>query len=93
MLTVFALRNAALLGLGVGVVSAWAVTDDVARGTLVHLLPEWHAAPLPIYLRYPYAHYYPAKLRRFVEIMRAALPHDIVPHPTDADADADADAT
>ena len=82
----FALRNAALLGLGVGVVSAWAVTDDVARGTLVHLLPEWHAAPLPIYLLYPYAHYYPAKLRRFVEIMRAALPHDIVPHPTDVDA-------
>ena len=84
--SVFALRNAALLGLGVGVVSAWAVTDDVARGTLVHLLPEWHAAPLPIYLLYPYAHYYPAKLRRFVEIMRAALPHDIVPHPTDVDA-------
>lgn len=83
--SLFALRNAALLGLGVGVVSAWAVTDDVARGTLVHLLPEWHAAPLPIYLLYPYAHYYPAKLRRFVEIMRAALPHDIVPRPTDVD--------
>ena len=79
--SLFAMRNAALLGLGVGVVSAWAVTDDVARGTLVHLLPEWHAAPLPIYLLYPYAHYYPAKLRRFVELMRAALPQDIVPKP------------
>lgn len=80
--SLFALRNAALLGLGVGVVSAWAVTDDVAQGKLIHLLPEWHAAPLPIYLLYPYAHYYPAKLRRFVDIMRAALPHDIVPRPT-----------
>ena len=80
--SLFALRNAALLGLGVGVVSAWAVTDDVAQGKLIHLLPEWHAAPLPIYLLYPYAHYYPAKLRRFVEIMRAALPQDIVPRPT-----------
>ena len=79
--SLFAMRNAALLGLGVGVVSAWAVNDDVARGTLVHLLPEWHAAPLPIYLLYPYAHYYPAKLRRFVELMRAALPQDIVPKP------------
>ena len=79
--SLFAMRNAALLGLGVGVVSAWAVTNDVAQGTLVHLLPEWHAAPLPIYLLYPYAHYYPAKLRRFVEIMRAALPQDIVPKP------------
>ena len=79
--SLFAMRNAALLGLGVGVVSAWAVTDDVARGTLVHLLPEWHAAPLPIYLLYPYAQHYPAKLRRFVELMRAALPQDIVPKP------------
>ena len=83
--SLFAMRNAALLGLGVGVVSAWAVADDVAQGTLIHLLPEWHAAPLPIYVLYPYAHYYPAKLRRFVEIMRAALPHDIVRQPSDAD--------
>ncbi|MEO7107527.1 MAG: LysR family transcriptional regulator [Rhodoferax sp.] len=80
--SLFALRNAALLGLGVGVVSAWAVKDDVAHGTLVHLLPDWHAAPLPIYVLYPYANYYPAKLRRFVEIIRAALPQDIVPQPS-----------
>jgi DNA-binding transcriptional LysR family regulator len=80
--SLFALRNAALLDVGVGVVSAWAVAEDLARGKLIHLLPEWHAAPLPIYLLYPYAHYYPAKLRRFVEIVRAALPQDIVPPPT-----------
>jgi DNA-binding transcriptional LysR family regulator len=56
----------------------------LAQGKLIHLVPEWHAAPLPIYLLYPYAHYYPAKLRRFVEIVRAALPQDIVPPPPDA---------
>ncbi len=75
--SLFALRNAALLGLGVCVASAWAVADDVAQGTLLHLTPQWHAAPLPIYLLYPYAHFYPAKLRRFVEVLRAALPEDI----------------
>jgi DNA-binding transcriptional LysR family regulator len=80
--SLFALRNAALLGVGVGVVSAWAVVDDLAQGKLIHLVPKWHAAPLPIYLLYPYAHYYPAKLRRFVEIVRAALPQDIVPPPS-----------
>jgi DNA-binding transcriptional LysR family regulator len=79
--SLFAMRNAALLGVGVGVVSAWAVADDLAQGKLIHLLPEWHAAPLPIYLLYPYAQYYPAKLRRFVDIVRAALPQDIVPPP------------
>jgi len=75
--SLFALRNAALLGLGVCVASAWAVADDVAQGTLLHLTPQWHAAPLPMYMLYPYAHFYPAKLRRFVEVLRAALPEDI----------------
>jgi len=75
--SLFALRNAALRGLGVCVASTWAVADDVAQGTLVHLTPEWHAAPLPLYLLYPYAHFYPAKLRRFVEVLRAAMPEDI----------------
>jgi DNA-binding transcriptional LysR family regulator len=40
---------------------------------LLHLLPAWRAEPLPIYLVYPYAHFYPAKLRRFVDILRPAL--------------------
>lgn len=72
--SVFALRTAAVLGLGVCVISAWAVQDELAQGTLIHVTPQWHAAPLPVYLLYPYAHYYPAKLRRFVEVLRASLP-------------------
>lgn len=71
--SLFALRNAALMGLGVCVASAWAVADDVKAGRLLHLLPEWHAAPLPMYLLYPYAQFYPAKLRRFAEVVRADL--------------------
>lgn len=72
--SVFALRTAAVLGLGVCVISAWAVQDELAQGTLIHVAPQWHAASLPMYLLYPYAHYYPAKLRRFVEVLRASLP-------------------
>ena len=72
--SLFALRNAALLGVGVCVASAWALEDDIAQGRLLHLLPDWHAAPLPMYLLYPYARFYPAKLRRFVEVIRAGLP-------------------
>src|SRR3990167_6401617 len=71
--SLYALRSAALLGLGVCVASSWAVAYDVAQGRLLHLLPEWRAEPLPIYLLYPYAHFYPAKLRRFVDILRPAL--------------------
>ncbi|WP_237234178.1 LysR substrate-binding domain-containing protein, partial [Rothia nasimurium] len=42
-----ALRHAALAGLGTAVVSAWVVQDDLRSGRLVHLVPGWHASPLP----------------------------------------------
>ncbi|CAN5892246.1 LysR family transcriptional regulator [soil metagenome] len=76
--SLYALRSAALLGLGVGVCSAWVVADDIAQGRLVHLAPPWRAAPLPVYLAYPYAKHYPARLRYFVEAMRATMPAAMV---------------
>lgn len=72
--SLFALRNTILSGVGVGVCSAWMVQDDVTQGKLVHLLPEWCAAPLPVYLMYPYASYYPARLRKFLQLIREAMP-------------------
>ncbi|MDW8845494.1 LysR family transcriptional regulator [Erwinia sp. MMLR14_017] len=72
--SLYALRNAMLAGMGVGIASSWAVKEDIEQGRLQHLCPAWHAAPLPIYLVYPYARFYPAKLRRFLEMMREVLP-------------------
>lgn len=70
----YALRRATLLGLGAAIVSAWAVTEELASGRLLHLAPHWRAASLPVHLIYPPARFYPARLRRFIEIMRTALP-------------------
>jgi DNA-binding transcriptional LysR family regulator len=72
--SLFALRNATLLGLGASIASSWLVGDDVAEGRLLHLAPQWCATPLPVYLIYPYSSFYPAKLRRFVEALREGLP-------------------
>ncbi|VTU23597.1 D-malate degradation protein R [Variovorax sp. PBS-H4] len=72
--SLLAMRNAALAGLGACVVSAWLPIDDLAQGRLVHLAPEWRAAPLPVYLVYPQARFQPARLRRFIEAMREAMP-------------------
>jgi DNA-binding transcriptional LysR family regulator len=72
--SLYALRTAVIQGLGVGVISSWIVADDIAHGRLIHLTPQWRAAPLPMTLIYPYASHYPAKLRRFVEIVREAVP-------------------
>jgi DNA-binding transcriptional LysR family regulator len=72
--SLFAVRNAAVQGMGVCVVSSWALRDELAQGTLLHLAPEWQATPLPMYLVYPHAPHYPARLRSFIDHMRAAMP-------------------
>ncbi|KAA9000771.1 LysR family transcriptional regulator [Affinibrenneria salicis] len=72
--SLYALRNSALAGMGVGVLSAWMARQDIAVGRLLRLMPHWQAAPLPVYLVYPYARYYPAKLRLFLDMMRQVMP-------------------
>jgi len=72
--SLYALRSAALLGLGACLGSAWVLADDLASGQLVHLTPAWQAAALPVGLVYPYARFYPARLRCFIDIMRQAMP-------------------
>lgn len=72
--SLYALRSAALRGLGACAGSAWLLADDVARGDLLHLAPQWQPAPLPIWITYPQAGHYPSRLLRFVEAMREAVP-------------------
>lgn len=68
--SLYALRTAALAGAGACIASAWLVADDLTAGRLVHLVPGWHAPSLPVWLVYPHARFYPARLRRFVEVIR-----------------------
>lgn len=72
--SIYVARNAALAGLGVVVVSSWTVTEDIAQGQLVELVPDWQAAPLPVHLVYPWARYYPTRLRKFLELMKKVMP-------------------
>lgn len=72
--SLFALREAAQRGLGLAVVSHWAVIEDLAQGRLQRLLPAWCAMPLPISLVYPSRRLQPARLRAFVSLMREVVP-------------------
>lgn len=76
--SLYALRSATLQGLGAAIGSAWVLADDLAAGRLIQLAPQWQAAPLPVHLIYPYARFYPARLRCFVDIIRAAMPAALV---------------
>lgn len=75
---VFALRNAAMESLGVAVISTWLVADDLAAGRLVRLAPQWDVAALPVYLIYPQARFLPARLRKFIDLMRECAPAALV---------------
>jgi DNA-binding transcriptional LysR family regulator len=70
----YAMRSAALLGVGAAVGSSWALREELDAGRLLQLTPDWEAAPLPIHLIYPPARFYPARLRRFIDIMKVAVP-------------------
>lgn len=72
--SLYAVRKAALAGLGAAIVSSWVVTTDIAEGRLQQILPGWSALPLPVYLVYPYSAYYPARLRKFFDMMRSVMP-------------------
>lgn len=72
--SVYTTHQAALAGFGATLISTWMVKEDLEQGRLVQLVPEWQGASLPVYLVYSYAHFYPARLRRFIELMREILP-------------------
>lgn len=72
--SLFALIDTACRGLGLALVSQWAVIDDLARGDLVRILPEWCASALPISVVYPSRRLQPARLRAFIALMREVVP-------------------
>jgi DNA-binding transcriptional LysR family regulator len=72
--SIYVARSTALADTGVVVISSWMVEEDLRAGRLVEILPHWRAAPLPVHLVYPWARYYPTRLRRFLDLMREVMP-------------------
>ncbi|HEU4538519.1 MAG TPA: substrate binding domain-containing protein, partial [Polyangiaceae bacterium] len=57
-------------GGGIGSVAASSAADDVARGTLVRLLPDWHLPKAGVYAVYPATKHLAPKTRAFVDFLR-----------------------
>ena len=70
----YAMKNSVIQGIGIGIGSSWVMRDDLDAGKLINLVPDWAASSLPVNLVYPYARFYPAKLRCFVSSMKQLLP-------------------
>lgn len=68
-----AMREAALLGLGVTLLVLPDVVTQIQRGELVRLLPGWHTDAGPISLYYPSRTLMPAKTRVFIDFVVEAF--------------------
>lgn len=65
-----ALRRFALHGAGVALLPEWLVKEDIAAGSLKHLLPSYRFPQQGIYAVYPGTRYVPAKVRAFIDFLK-----------------------
>src|SRR5436190_1523047 len=64
-----ALRVAALAGLGIGLVPAFLMREDVQKGSLVTILDGFDPKPINLYAIYPPTRFLAAKVRVFIDFL------------------------
>jgi DNA-binding transcriptional LysR family regulator len=68
-----ALRLALRSGSGIGPLAIYSVVDDIKEGKLERVLPGYRLRMLNVYAVYPSRRYVDAKVRTFLEFLRATL--------------------
>jgi DNA-binding transcriptional LysR family regulator len=64
-----AIREALVLGSGIGLCPEWLVHDLIASGELVRVLPAWAATPQDLHLLYTSRRYQPLRTKLFIEFV------------------------
>jgi DNA-binding transcriptional LysR family regulator len=62
-----AIREALLLGSGIGICPAWLISDLLDSGELVRVLADWSARHQDLHLLYPSRQYQPLRSRMFID--------------------------
>ena len=65
-------RAAVLLGMGIGLSPTWLLEDEIARGELQVLLPDWPAPSMPVHLVSPSQRRRSAKVQAFADHLAAS---------------------
>ena len=65
-------RTLATLGVGVAISAGPEMRDDVLRGTLERVLPEWDVSPAPVHAIIA-SRLSPSRVRLFIDFMQATL--------------------
>jgi DNA-binding transcriptional LysR family regulator len=67
------LTHWALAGQGLAWRSAWEVSEEIAKGRLIEVLPKFSAPGNDIYAVYPDRKFLPAKVRLFIDFMKSTF--------------------
>ena len=67
--TTLAVRKAVKEGVGISVLPDYAIANDLAKGRLIQVLPQWSLPSGGIYTVFPSARFRPAKVRAFVDLL------------------------
>ncbi len=67
------IRASVLAGMGIAFSPHWLFEEELASGAVLHLLPDWEAAAIPIHLVSPPERRQSAKVRAFAEHIAQAL--------------------
>lgn len=62
-----------LAGAGVAILPAWLVQDEIAKGELTQLLPDYEFPQQGIYALYPNTRHVPEKVRTFIDFLHDRL--------------------
>jgi DNA-binding transcriptional LysR family regulator len=65
-----------LAGFGIAQVIDLGVEQHLSAGTLVNLFPDWSDEKFPLHVYYVSRHHVPAKVRRFIDFVLAAVHRD-----------------
>ncbi len=68
-----AVKQLALNGLGIGMITEFVAMEDIEAGRLVPVLPGWHAHTTGIYVVYPSHKYQHPKVKAFVSELSTAM--------------------
>jgi DNA-binding transcriptional LysR family regulator len=63
------IRRLAVLGQGIILMPEAIVADELSTGSVTAILPEWHAAPQPVWLLTE-TRLLPAKVQKFIDFLR-----------------------
>ncbi|GAB3524053.1 LysR substrate-binding domain-containing protein [Photobacterium alginatilyticum] len=69
-----AIRDATLAGHGIGYLATYLLKNELREGRLIRLMPDWQLnQQMPLYAIYPRHKYLPAKVKVFIDFVRARI--------------------